>query len=115
MKGAEEGRRRGWKDAGRKRGRVGGIFRSVTDCVHVFECFYQAAPINTFIDRRGEEEQRDEEEVEIFLMSSVILNFLFSIFTKLQSEHRRKEEEEGDLLLEADRRFNGTSDWINRW
>lgn len=37
-----------------------------------------------------EEEERDEEEVEIFLMSSVILNFLFSIFMTLQYVSERE-------------------------
>lgn len=85
-------REKGWEKEGRegcrKRGSVGSIFRSVTDCVHVFEslrlfiCLLPSTPL--LIDEE-EEEGRHEEEVEIFLMSSVILNFLFSIFTALQS------------------------------
>lgn len=70
----------------RKRGSVGGIFRSVTDCAHVFEslrlfsCLFPSTPL--LIDKE-EEEKRDEEGVEIFLMSSVILNSVFSVWMKL--------------------------------
>lgn len=82
---------------------------NVFECLRLFSSVLPSTPLLI-----------DEEEVEIFLMSSVILNFLFSIFMRRQSvcvfgEENHSEEEEGQVLsFKADCPFKNASDWINR-
>jgi len=73
VKGCEdtsgEGEREGRRQGGRKRGSVGGIFRSLTDCIHVFEslhlfiCLLPSTPL--LIDEMEKEEGYEEEKVNL--------------------------------------------------
>lgn len=83
-KGRKDIRDEGGREGCRERGSVGGIYRSVTDCVHVFEslrlfiCLLPSTPL--LIDEE-EEEERDEEEEEAFnvLCQSELPVFYFHV------------------------------------
>lgn len=62
-----------------------GVRQLVFNVFESLRLFISVLPSTPLLIDEEEEEERDDEKVEIFLMSSVILNFLLSIFTRLQS------------------------------
>lgn len=75
----------GGKDAGSE-GVLGvylGEWQIVLMCLSLSVFFFLLPSTPLLIDKE-EEEERDEEGVEIFLMSSVILNSVFAVWMKLQ-------------------------------